>query len=176
MKDIGVKTAIANAKKLGINSPLAEDLSLALGSSAVTLLEMTNAFSTFANQGYRPEPLFISKITDKEGNIIEENVPTAEKVLSPETAYIMTNLLEGVVQHGTGFRAKALGRPAAGKTGTTNNLNDAWFIGYVPNLVTGAWVGYDEERKLGKHETGSRAAAPIWVKYMLGAIEGYPRR
>jgi penicillin-binding protein 1A len=87
---------------------------------------------------------------------------------------MMTNLLEGVVQHGTGFRAKALGRPAAGKTGTTNNLNDAWFIGYVPNLVAGAWVGYDEERKLGKHETGSRAAAPIWVKFMKGALEDTP--
>jgi penicillin-binding protein 1A len=174
LKDIGVKTAINNAKRLGITSPLANDLSLALGSSAVTLLEMTTAFATFANQGYRPEPLFISRITDKEGNIIEENVPTAEKVLSRETAYIMTNLLQGVVQHGTGFRAKALGRPAAGKTGTTNNLNDAWFIGYVPNLVTGAWVGYDEEKRLGKHETGSRAAAPIWVKFMKGAVEDTP--
>jgi penicillin-binding protein 1A len=135
---------------------------------------MTTAFATFANQGYRPEPLFISRITDKDGKVLEENVPTAEKVLSRETAYIMTNLLEGVVQHGTGFRAKALGRPAAGKTGTTNNLNDAWFIGYVPNLVTGTWVGYDEERKLGKHETGSRAAAPIWVKFMKGALEDTP--
>jgi penicillin-binding protein 1A len=174
LKDIGVKNAIEYAARLGITSPLASDLSLALGSSAVTLIEMTTAFATFANQGYRPEMLFISRITDKNGDVLEENVPTAEEAISRETAYIMTNLLQGVVQNGTGFRAKALGRPAAGKTGTTNNLNDAWFIGYVPNLVAGAWVGYDNEKRLGKHETGSRAAAPIWVKFMKGATEDTP--
>lgn len=174
LQDIGVKNAIEYAVRLGITSPLASDLSLALGSSAVTLKEMTTAFATFANQGYRPDLLFISRITDKNGEVLEENVPTAEEAISRETAYIMTNLLQGVVQNGTGFRAKALGRPAAGKTGTTNNLNDAWFLGYVPNLVAGVWVGYDDEKKLGKHETGSRAAAPIWVKFMKGATENTP--
>lgn len=174
LQDIGVSSVIEYAHKLGIRSPLADDLSLALGSSALTIEEMTTVFSTFANLGYRPEPQYITKITDKDGNVIEENIPTSEQVLSPETAYMMTNLLQGVIQNGTGRRARALGRPAAGKTGTTNNLNDAWFLGYVPDLVAGVWVGYDDEKKLGKHETGSRAAIPIWLKFMKGATKGTP--
>jgi penicillin-binding protein 1A len=174
LKEIGVSRAIEYAHKLGIRSQLADDLSLALGSSALTIEEMTTAFSTFANLGYRPTPIYITKITDKDGNVIEENIPTAEQAMNPETSYMMTNLLQGVIQNGTGRRAKPLGRPAAGKTGTTNNLNDAWFLGYVPDLVAGVWVGYDDEKKLGKHETGSRAAIPIWLKFMKGATKGTP--
>ena len=174
LRDIGVNYAISYARKLGIKSELSRDLSLALGSSAVSLLEMTVAYSTFANMGWRPEPVFITKITDREGNVLEERRPRSEPVLSPQTAYIMTNLLQGVIENGTGWRAKALGRPAAGKTGTTNNLNDAWFIGYVPGLVAGAWIGYDDEKPLGKMETGSRAALPIWLKFMKAATEGTP--
>ncbi len=174
LRDIGVGRAIRQARKLGIKAPLARDLSLALGSSSVSLIEITGAFATFANHGNRPEPVFIKRITDKNSNVIEENLPSSEAAISPQTAYIMTSLLRGVVEHGTGWRAKRLKRPVAGKTGTTNNLNDAWFIGYTPELVAGAWIGYDMERPLGRNETGSKAAAPIWVKFMKKAIKDVP--
>lgn len=170
LQDIGVDYAVVYAQKLGIKSQLARDLSIALGSSGVSLIELTNAYAVFANQGKRIEPIFIKKITDKIGNIIEENTTEVEDAISPETAYIMTNLLQGVIQEGTGQRAKALGRPAAGKTGTTNNLNDAWFIGYTPDLVAGAWIGYDDEKPLGRAETGARAALPIWLYFMQKAV------
>jgi penicillin-binding protein 1A len=105
---------------------------------------------------------------------MEETVPERTKVIESTTAYLMTHLLEGVVQYGTGWRAKALGRPAAGKTGTTNNLFDAWFMGYTPELITGVWVGFDDEAPLGKSETGSRAASPIWLGFMKQALDGEP--
>jgi len=174
LKDIGVNQAVKYARMLGVKSPLAKDLSLALGSSALTLMEMTNVFATFDNMGVRTEPMFITKITDRDGRVLEENKPFTTSVISPQTAYIITSLLQGVVEHGTGFRAKALGRPAAGKTGTTNNLNDAWFIGYVPGLTAGAWLGYDDEKPLGYHETGSRAALPIWLKFMQKSLADKP--
>ncbi|MBI5682466.1 MAG: PBP1A family penicillin-binding protein [Deltaproteobacteria bacterium] len=174
LQDIGVGYAIDYARRLGIMSPLARNLSIALGSSGVSLMELTNAFAVFANQGKRVEPFFIKKITDKAGNIIEENTTLTEDVISTETAFIMTNLLQAVIQEGTGQRAKALGRPAAGKTGTTNNLNDAWFIGYTPDLAAGAWIGYDDERPLGHAETGARAALPIWLYFMQKAVERTP--
>mgnify|MGYP001610618421 CR=1 FL=1 len=173
LKDIGVGYAIEYAKRLGIQSPMNNDLSLALGSSSLSLLELTNAYSTFANMGKRAEPIFVTKITDKAGNVLEETPsPILQDVLSPQTAFIMTNLLQGVIQDGTGQRAKALGRPAAGKTGTTNNLNDAWFIGFTPNILAGVWVGYDDERPLGHMETGARAALPIWLEFMQKAAAG----
>ncbi len=174
LRDVGVRKAIETARKLGIDSELAPDLSLALGSSAVTLMEMTRVFSTIANLGVRTEPIYITKILDRYGNTLEENTPVSEEVISPQTAYLMSNLLQGVVENGTGWRARALKRPAAGKTGTTNNLNDAWFMGYVPNLVAGVWFGHDNEKPLGKNETGSKAAAPIWVKFMKKALEDVP--
>ncbi len=176
LKDIGVDYAISYARLLGIQSPLARDLSIALGSSAVSLLEMTTAFSTLDNMGVRPDPLFITRITDSAGNVLEENSTKSTPVISPQTAYIMTTLLQSVIDYGTGQRAKSLGRPAAGKTGTTNNLNDAWFIGYVPGLATGAWIGYDDEKPLGRGETGGRAALPIWLKFMKGATSTMPVR
>ncbi|MBI5587116.1 MAG: PBP1A family penicillin-binding protein [Deltaproteobacteria bacterium] len=176
LKDIGVDNAIKYARSLGITSPLARDLSLALGSSAVTLTEMTTAFATFDNMGVKPEPMYITKIVDRDGTVLEENKPFATTVLTPQTAYIITNLLQGVVEHGTGMRAKALGRPAAGKTGTTNNLNDAWFLGYVPGLTAGAWLGYDDEKPLGRKETGGRTALPIWLKFMQKALVDTPVR
>ncbi|MBI5893960.1 MAG: hypothetical protein HZB79_10005, partial [Deltaproteobacteria bacterium] len=174
LKDIGIGYALEYAQKLGIQSPLARDLSIALGSSAVSLMELTDVFSVFANQGKKVEPLFVKKITDKSGNVIEENESISQDVISPQTAYIMTSLLQGVIQEGTGQRAKALGRPAAGKTGTTNMLNDAWFIGFTPDIVAGAWIGYDDERPLGHAETGARAALPIWLYFMQKAVEGTP--
>ncbi len=176
LKDLGVDTAIEYAHNLGIISPLNKDLSIALGSSSVSLLELTTAYATFAALGKRPEPIFITRVTDKDGNILEENLPNSTEAISPQTAYLMTNLLEGVIQSGTGRRAKVLNKPAAGKTGTTNNLNDAWFIGYTPDLVAGTWLGYDNAAPLGKHETGARAALPIWLTFMQKVTEGTPAK
>lgn len=174
LKDIGIDYLRDYASRLGIVSPLNRDLSLALGSSGVSLLELTSAYGVFATQGDKAEPVFITKIVDRDGKVLEENYPVVMNVLSKGTAYVMTNLMEGVVQSGTGQVAKALGRPAAGKTGTTNDLSDAWFIGFTPDLVTGTWVGFDQIKPLGKAETGGRAAAPIWLKFMQGAVAGTP--
>lgn len=174
LQDIGVDYAIEYATKLGIESNLSRNLSIALGSSGISLLELLRAYSVFANQGYLVEPVFILKVVDRNGNVLEEMAPERKKVIEKNTAYIMTNLLEGVVKHGTGWRAKALKRPAAGKTGTTNNLFDAWFVGYTPEYITGVWVGLDEEAPMGQDETGSRAASPIWLGFMQRALEGQP--
>ena len=174
LQDIGVDYTREYAAKLGIGSELSPDLSIALGSSGVSLLELTNAYSVFANQGFLIEPVFITRIEDRDGNVIEETVPERTKVIEKTTAYIMTHLMEGVVQYGTGWRAKALGRPVAGKTGTSNDLVDAWFMGYTSELITGVWVGFDEEAPLGKSETGSRAASPIWVDFMKQVLDGVP--
>ncbi len=174
LQDIGVDYAIEYAGKLGIESNLSRDLSIALGSSGISLLELLRAYSVFANQGYLVDPVFVLKVVDRNGNVLEEMAPERKKVIEKSTAYIMTNLLEGVVQHGTGRRVKALKRPAAGKTGTTNNLFDAWFVGYTPEYITGVWVGLDEEAPMGYGETGSRAASPIWLGFMKRALEGKP--
>ena len=174
LKKIGVYYAIQYAKKLGIESELSPDLSLALGSSGVSLEELTRVYSVFANGGMLLSPIFIDKVVDRNGQVLEEHEPQTTQVISPETAYIMTNLLQAVIQEGTGWRVKALKRPAAGKTGTTNDLRDAWFMGYTPALVTGVWVGYDDRRSMGKGETGSRAASPIWLHFMSSVLEGKP--
>ena len=150
LQDIGVDYAIDYATKMGIDSKLSRDLSIALGSSGISLLELLRAYSVFANQGYLVEPVFVLKVTDRHGKILEEMAPERKKVIEQSTAYIMTNLLEGVVKHGTGWRVRELKRPVAGKTGTTNNLFDALFVGYTPQFITGVWVGLDEEAPLGK--------------------------
>lgn len=174
LKDIGIDYLIEYARKLGIQSPLTRDLSLALGTSGVSLLELAGAYAIFNNQGYRVKPCFVTRILDRDGYVLEENQPEAKKAVEKSTAYIITNLLQGVVQHGTGWRIKALNRPVAGKTGTTNDLHDAWFIGYTPRYVTGVWVGFDEEKPLGLHETGSKAASPIWLKFMQAILKDKP--
>lgn len=176
LKDIGIDYAINYARKMGITSNLSRDLSLALGSSGVSLLELVSAYSVFSNLGYQVKPIFITKIVDRDGNVIEENTSERKKVIDKSTAYIITSLLEGVVKHGTGRRVRALNRPVAGKTGTTNNHFDAWFVGYTPRYVTGTWVGFDEERSLGKFETGSRAASPIWLGFMKRILADKPVR
>jgi penicillin-binding protein 1A len=190
LEDIGVRYAANYARKLGIASPLAEDLTFGLGSSAVTPMELAGAYAVLANGGVRITPTYIARILDRNGRILESIDPAdfpggpqpgqrlvqqqRTRVISPETSYLITNLLESVVRHGTGWRAKALKRPTAGKTGTTNDLKDAWFIGYIPQLLTVTWVGYDQERPLGKKETGSRAAAPGWVSFMEQAVADLP--
>jgi penicillin-binding protein 1A len=172
LRDIGIDYAIDYARRFGITSPLARDLSLALGSSGLSLLEITNAYSVFANLGELVTPVFITKIVDRRGNVLEQNKTRKERVVDKDTAYIMTHLLQEVVKYGTGWRARALGRPAAGKTGTTNKLQDAWFIGFTPTHVSGVWVGFDNDRTLGKYETGSRAASPIWVDFNREILKG----
>jgi penicillin-binding protein 1A len=172
---IGVEYLIEYSKNLGIQSKLEPNLSLALGSANVTLLELTKAFGVFAAQGYRAEPFLITRILDKDGNLLEEVEPSAVEIISPQTSYLITSLMQSVIQEGTGQKAQALGRPAAGKTGTTNDTRDAWFIGFTPQrLVAGAWIGYDIEKPLGTHETGAVAALPIWLEFMKEAVAGEP--
>lgn len=158
------------ARKMGIKSPLQPVDALALGASDVTPLEITSAFGVFANGGVRVEPMAILRVEDNNGNIIEENSPVSQEVLRKETAYIMTDLLKTVVNAGTGAGARSrfnFYRPAGGKTGTTNDFSDAWFIGFTPQIVTGVWTGFDDFRfTLGKGSDGARTALPIWAPYM----------
>jgi len=181
-QDIGLDYIKTYAQKLGISSPLQDNLSMALGSSGISLFDLTKTYAVFANQGKIFKPIFIKKILDRDGNLLEENQPLfypkespdGERVLTPQTAYLMTHLLEGVVQNGTGWKAKALRRPVAAKTGTTDQFLDAWFIGYTPEFITGVWVGFDDETSLGENETGSRAASPIWVTFMSKVLKDKP--
>ncbi len=175
LESIGVHYTIDYARRLGIESQLTPTLSLALGASGVTLSELLTAYSTFAGQGAKVEPYIIERVLDRNGNLIEQHQVKRQQVISPQTAYLMTDLLQGVVQEGTGTKAKELGRPAAGKTGTTNELKDAWFVGYTPSVLTGVWVGYDDHMvSLGKGETGGRAACPIWVYFMKEYMKDKP--
>ncbi len=183
-QEIGTTYIADYAKKLGISTPIYHDLSMALGTSSISLYELTKAYSVFANEGKLFSPIFIKKILDRDGNLLEENLPLYyfkessedEQAISPQTAFLITYLMEGVVQHGTGWRAKSLVRPVAAKTGTTDQYVDAWFIGYTPDLITGVWVGFDEEKPLGENETGARAASPIWVNFMSKVMKGRPVR
>jgi len=172
---IGIRRTIEVTRRLGIQGPLHEDLTLALGSSDLSLLELTSAYGALANQGVWISPTPIRYVTDAQGKLLEENIPQGKEALSPQLAYLITHMLKGVVERGTGMGARVLGRPIAAKTGTTNDYSNAWFIGYTPNLVTGVWVGYDRPRSLGKDETGSRVAVPIWVSYMGKVLANLPR-
>jgi penicillin-binding protein 1A len=171
---IGVKSVIDFSKTLGIASPLNHDLSLALGSSSMTLLELASAYAVFANQGFRLDPYAVSVVQDPSGAILGQNLFAPRQVVSTETAYLITNVLEDVIQRGTGQQAKSLARPIAGKTGTTNDYTDAWFVGYTPNLVVAVWVGFDDLRSLGETESGAHAALPIWIDFMREALQQLP--
>ena len=171
---IGVHTICATAKRLGITSPLHCYPSIALGASGVTLMELTAAYGTFANGGIYNEPLVMTKIVDRKGTVLRERYQDARQATSPEVAYLMTSMMESVIKHGTGNVVRALARPAAGKTGTTNDYDDAWFMGYTPELVTGVWVGRDDHDPLGEGETGGKVAAPIWLDFMKEAMKDRP--
>jgi penicillin-binding protein 1A len=138
------------------------------------LMQLTRAYSAFPNGGKLIDPIFINRIEDRDGRVLVENRPQGRQVISPRVADIMTHLLQGVVQRGTATRVQVLGRPMGGKTGTTNKTRDAWFIGFTPSLITGTWVGMDDEHSLGPRETGSQAAAPIFIAYMKQALKGTP--
>ena len=171
---VGVKNVIDFAKTVGITSPLAADLSLGLGSSSVGLMELTSAYSVLLNQGSRAEPYAILFVKDNAGTVLEQAEPQALQVISKETAYLVTNMMEDVIQKGTGQAAKMIGRPIAGKTGTTDEFINAWFIGGAPNLVTGIYVGFDDRRSLGETESGAHAALPIWISFMQKALKPLP--
>ena len=221
-REVGVDYVIDYARRLGIQAPLSRDLSLALGSSSVTLLELTTAYAVFPNHGRRVVPRFITRVLDANGRVLLEDVPLGpppppilrpladeeaefddgsgagdperavavsdldvypdaeimptDQIISEAEAYLMCDLLRAVVEEGTGRRLKRLGRPLAGKTGTTNEQGDAWFMGFSPEIVTGVWVGNDDNSVLGWGETGAGAALPIWGGYMKVALAGLPIR
>jgi penicillin-binding protein 1A len=174
MDQVGVPYTVDFAKKLGFTSKIEPNLALALGAASVSPFELTGAYAVFANKGMLQPSFFITRVTDNSGNLLQETVPpVAVPVVSPEVSYVITNLMQSVVMSGTGHRA-TINRPVAGKTGTTNDGKDAWFVGYIPQLVTGVWVGYDQERSLGAGGTGGQAAAPIWAEFMQKATASLP--
>ena len=173
---MGLREVLASLPRFGLQGTPPPNLSIALGSMEVTPLDLARAYGVFATLGKRFEPIFITRVTDLEGNPLDFSGtrPRFERVMSPATAYVVTSMLQTVVQHGTGRKAAELGRPVAGKTGTTNDTHDAWFIGFTPDLLAGVWVGFDSERSLGKQETGGHAAAPIWTAFMKRAVADRP--
>ncbi len=169
---IGIKTVIDYARRFGITSNIPAYLPIALGSADLTLMEQTTAFTVFPNDGVRITPRYINKVTDYEGHILEQNVPDVKDVISVKTARVMTSMLRDVVQHGTAVAANSLPYPLAGKTGTTNDFTDAWFVGFSPTLTCGVWMGFDEKRTLGAKESGGHAALPLWIDFMKSALQG----
>jgi penicillin-binding protein 1A len=174
LESVGVKNVLEYARRMGIRSPMAPTLALGLGASGLTPLELTTAYNVFASQGVRHDPMAVRWVEDAEGQVLEKHAALGERVMSEQQAFVMTSMLQGVVQRGTGTRAKVLSRPVAGKTGTTNDFIDAWFVGYSPTLVAGVWVGIDDRESLGTKETGGRAALPIWIEFMQQALERMP--
>jgi len=169
---VGIKSVIDYAERFGVTSKLPPYLPVALGSAEITLLEQASAYSVFPNDGVRVSPRYITRVTDYEGRVLEEDFPEVKDVISQRTARIMTSMLREVVLHGTGIAAAKLPFPVAGKTGTTNDFTDAWFVGFTPTLTCGVWVGFDEKRSLGAKETGAHAALPIWSNFMTVAMNG----
>jgi penicillin-binding protein 1A len=169
---LGIKTVIDYARRFGITSNIPAYLPVALGSAEVTPLEQTSAFSVFPNDGVRVAPRYITRVTDYEGRVLEEDFSDIKDVVSSRTARIMTSMLREVVLHGTGVAASKMPYPLAGKTGTTNDFTDAWFVGFSPSLTCGVWIGYDEKKSLGGGETGGHAALPIWMGFMNVALAG----
>jgi penicillin-binding protein 1A len=170
---IGIKTVIDYAHRFGVTSNMPAYLPIALGSAEITLLEQTSAFSVFPNDGVRITPRYLKKVTDYEGRVLEEDFPDVKDVVSSRTARIMTSMLREVVLHGTAVAAAGMKYPIAGKTGTTNDFTDAWFIGFSPYTTCGVWMGYDEKKTLGTKETGARAALPVWMDFMKVALAAH---
>jgi penicillin-binding protein 1A len=173
---VGMPAVIDTVHRFGITSPVPAFLPVALGAADLTLYEETAAYSVFPNDGLLIEPRYIRKVTDYEGHVLEENFPEARDVTTARTARIMVSLLQDVVEHGTGFAASKLKHPLAGKTGTTNDFTDAWFVGFSPSVTCGVWVGFDEKKSLGSKETGGQAALPIWIDFMHVAIADPDKR
>ncbi len=172
--ELGPSTIIEYARKLGITTPLIPTYSLALGAYEVLPIELIKVFNTFANNGISVEPYGIIEIKDKFNNVVKAYTPKESIALSHESAYLITNLLKGVIKNGTGQYAKNLKKTSAGKTGTTNDCTDAWFIGYTPDIICGVWVGFDIKKSLGKDATGGKIACPIWTEFMRIATKDIP--
>jgi penicillin-binding protein 1A len=169
---VGIKSVIDYAGRFGITARIPPYLPVALGSAEITLNEQTSAYSVFVNDGVRVTPRYITRVTDYEGRVLEEDFPEVKDVIGERTARIMTSMLREVVLHGTAVAAAKLPFPVAGKTGTTNDFTDAWFVGFSPTMTCGVWVGYDEKKSLGAKETGAHAALPIWMNFMTVAMAG----
>ena len=191
---MGIPSVIDIVRRCGIRSPIDPYPSLALGTSPVTLLEMTSAYAVFASGGQRVEPLFIHRVVDRDGQVLLENLrlesppapggapappPDADRqVLDPAHAFLVTDLLRAPVEHGGGTagRARVLGRPLAGKTGTTNDQGDTWFVGFSADVAAGVWMGFDARQVLGARETGGPSALPVWIEFMQAAHADRPVR
>jgi penicillin-binding protein 1A len=171
MEMLGPRQVVAYAKRFGFPEDFPAYLSTALGAAEATLLEMTSAYSAFPNHGIRLQPYQVVSVVDREGNLLEDHRPIPRDAIRADTAYVMTNLLRGVVQRGTAGAAASLDWPMAGKTGTVDDYTDAWFIGFDPHITVGVWVGYDEKKPIGSGETGSVTALPIWMDFMRTYIE-----
>ena len=170
---VGINRVVEIARTLGIKSPMDPVISLPLGAVDLTPLELAGAYATFANYGWHSDPTLIMQVTDSNGNIILDNTPKPQLVLDPWASAALTNVLQGVISQGTATNAQ-IGRPAAGKTGTTDSQRDVWFVGYVPQLATAVWVGNDDYRPLGKGATGGGYAAPVWRNFMVEALRNEP--
>jgi penicillin-binding protein 1A len=173
--EVGPEQVVEYARRFDLGRDLQPYLSLALGAAEASLIEATSAYSVFPNQGVRMTPYAVTTIADREGNILKQNRPQARETIRADTAFVMTNLLRGVIQRGTGAAAASLGWPLAGKTGTVDDYTDTWFIGFDPRITVGVWVGYDEKKPIGgsrQGETGASAALPIWMDVMRAYIEG----
>jgi penicillin-binding protein 1A len=172
VQDLGVEAIADYVSRFGFSRKIGRNLSVGLGTSEVSLLELTSAYSVFANAGRKVDPMFITRIEDSAGNLLDEYKGNRAVIMPEQTAYLLTSMLEGVVQNGTGRNVKSLNRPTAGKTGTTNDQHDAWFMGYTPDVLAGVWVGYDDQRTLSASGTGGKVAAPIWLDFMKQATAG----
>ena len=170
MEELGPRQVVAYARRFGLGDS-EPYLSLALGASEATLVDITSAYSAFVNHGVRMTPYSVVTVTDRDGNLLEEHRPEPHEAIRADTAFVMTNLLRGVVQRGTAASAAALDWPLGGKTGTMDEYTDAWFVGFDPNITVGVWVGYDEKKSLGSGETGASAALPIWIDFMRAYID-----
>ncbi|HVO58654.1 MAG TPA: PBP1A family penicillin-binding protein [Dongiaceae bacterium] len=172
---VGISSVVETARRFGITTPLPPYLPLALGSADMKLIEHVSAFTVFPDDGIRIDPHMIRRVTSYDGALLEEAHPSIHEVIRPEVAHTMTAMLEEVIQFGTGIEAKQLKRPAGGKTGTTQDYTDAWFIGFTPQITAGVWVGFDDKQiSLGKKETGAKAALPIWLQFMQNGLSGMP--
>ena len=174
MNEMGPETVVSYAPRFGFTSELPPFLSVALGSAETTLEEITSAYSVFPNGGVRMSPYEITRISDREGKVLEENRPEAHDAIRADTAYVMLSILRGVVERGTGQSARQLAWPVGGKTGTVDDFTDGWFIGFDPDITVGVWVGFDEKRSLGNSQDGASVALPIWREFMAAYIENRP--
>ncbi|NEP61083.1 MAG: penicillin-binding protein, partial [Symploca sp. SIO2G7] len=170
---VGISRVIDVARTLGIESPMDPVISLPLGSVDLTPMEMAGAYATFANNGWHSDPTLIAQVTDSDGNVLLDNTPKPQLVLDPWATAALTDVLRGVIERGTATNAR-IGRPAAGKTGTTDSQRDVWFVGYVPQLAVAIWVGNDDYSPMGRGATGGSYAAPVWRDYMVQALRDEP--